>query len=477
MVDNSTVLYCGTVATVPTGLPEHLKRRGFRFLLTKPESGIDEFAELNPDLIVLGHSLDREAYLDCAYKMAIVKPSAPLLFLCNPSDLPDSYKLPFTGIHFAPSGLAAEQISVTIEQALRDNGGVGNRSDYPVIIGQSPAIAEVKEKIRSLSGYETTVLITGETGTGKELVARSLHYYSPRKNGPLIKITCGALPDDLLESEVFGFQKGAFTGAHRDKPGRLELAHEGTLFIDEIGNLSLPLQTKFLQIFESSVFARLGGVNDQPIDIRVVAATNSNLGEKMREGFFRRDLFYRLNLIHIEVPPLRDRPEDIECITRYFLHKYCFELNRNVPDFPSAVSSHLQAYHWPGNVRELENVIRRAITLRNWDFVFHELTPDSTVERKEIGPSEPENPEQVRYWDEVIREALKEKNFSLKKITKAYTLEAEKRTILEVLDRIHWNRKFAAQLLGVSYKTLLTRIEELGIKSVKSHSQLRFPSS
>jgi len=337
-------------------------------------------------------------------------------------------------------------------------------SEFPLIVGQSEKIREVRQKIRNVGGKNITVLITGETGTGKELVARFIHYHSPRREGPLVKISCGALPDDLLESEIFGFQKGAFTGAYRDKPGRLELAQGGTLFIDEIGELSLTLQVKFLQLLEDKAYARLGGVRDELIDIRAVAATNADLPKKVRLGQFRKDLFYRLNVIHIKVPPLRERKEDIGWLTYYFLNKYSFEQKRELLDIPDKISQRFQDYHWAGNVRELENVVRRAVALRDWGFVFKELQMDGTPQAESQFPPSVDHSFERR--DQSIKETLNQKDFSLKKITKAYVLEAERKAILGALEKTHWNRKVAAQNLQVSYKTLLNRIDELGLKPV-----------
>jgi two-component system response regulator AtoC len=278
-----------------------------------------------------------------------------------------------------------------------------------------------------------------------------------------VKISCGALPDELLESEVFGFQKGAFTGAHKNKPGRLELAHNGTLFIDEIGDLSLSLQAKFLQVLEDKAFARLGGIYDKFVDTRVVAATNSDLQRKVREGLFRKDLFYRLNVIHIQAAPLRERKPDIPLLIYYFVNKYCLELKKDILEMPGKVLKHLQAYQWPGNVRELENVVRRAVALKDWEFVFRELNLESLQKKGEHASMEDLGT--VAGWsDEKIERLIRENRFSLKKITKTYVSEAERLAIVDVLAKTQWNRKKAAEVLGVSYKTLLSRIDEFGLK-------------
>jgi two-component system response regulator AtoC len=335
--------------------------------------------------------------------------------------------------------------------------------ESPIIIGQGEAVREIRRKIKRLSDKDVTVLINGESGTGKELIARSIHHYSQRNGGPLVKVNCATLPDELLESEIFGFQKGAFTDAHQDKPGLLEMANGGTLFIDEIGELSLPLQVKFLQVLEDKAFSRLGATRDKIIDARVVAATNSNLWKKVREGTFRSDLFYRLNVVHIEAPPLRQLREDIPLLTDYFLNKYCFEFKRGLLDVPDKVANFFQAYHWPGNVRELENVVRRAIALRDWNFVFEELKLESEDYESEHLAFSGASPRLLVWHDDKVRRFFKDSDFCLKKISKAYLSEVERQEIMKALQVTHWNRK-NADLLQISYKTLLNRILEFDLK-------------
>jgi two-component system, NtrC family, response regulator AtoC len=464
MVDDLIILVIDSDPAAATGLAERASALGFSLCSTaKPTSSIGELSAVRADVAILGPSLDADTCVKCMHKMKIIDPSMPILAPSQNVPFLSSEAIPFEGIHPVNYEGDDGEFAAALESALRHRIHYRSRLDYPVIIGQSDEVRAIKQKIQKVSPKDITVLITGETGTGKELIARSIHYHSHRSGGPLVKISCGALPDELLESEVFGFQKGAFTGAHRNKPGRLELAHEGTLFIDEIGDLSLALQAKFLQVLEDKAFARLGGIYDKAVDARVVAATNSDLRKKVLHGQFRKDLFYRLNVIHIKAPALRDRKQDIPVLMHYFLHKYCFELHKDLLEVPARVARHLNAYHWPGNVRELENAVRRAVALRDWSFVFREMVLENP--RLKGRTDVPERAVSLPGWeDEKIQKLIRENDCSLKKVSKAYVSEAEKNAVLDALSRTQWNRKKAAEILGVSYKTLLTRIEDFGLK-------------
>jgi two-component system, NtrC family, response regulator AtoC len=463
MTQPLNILIIDSEPGVAAGLAEKVTAEGFsRCTLAKPASSLDELAAMKADIAILGPSLDGDTCVKCMHKMKIIDPSMAILVSHESVPFLNVQATPFEGIHPVRYEGGAEMLGDAMLSAAKHRAQYGLRLDYPVLIGQSDEIRAIKQKIQIVSTKDITVLITGETGTGKELIARSIHYHSLRSKGPLVKVTCGALPDELLESEVFGFQKGAFTGAHRDKPGRLELAHEGTLFIDEIGDLSLSLQAKFLQVLEDKAFSRLGGVYEKAVDARVVAATNSDLQKKVRQGEFREDLYYRLNVINIKAPALRERKQDIPLLIHYFLNKYCLELRKELLDVPVRVAKHFTAYHWPGNVRELENMVRRAVALRDWSFIFREMALE--IPKPKSGASDVERAGPLPAWeDEKIRQLIRQKDFSLKKVSSDYVAEAEKNAILEALAKTHWNRKRAAEVLGVSYKTLLTRIEAFGL--------------
>jgi two-component system, NtrC family, response regulator AtoC len=428
------------------------------------DANIFQMNTIKPALAVLGPSLKKETCFKNIHKLKILDPLVPIL-TSSPECLPVAPGFSaFEGVHFIKPEPDKDTLSGVIEAALQWRGGNKIQKDLPVIIGQSPEIMTVRQKIRNVADKDVTVLVTGETGTGKELVARSLHYKSQRVGRPLVKVDCTSMPDELLESEVFGFQKGAFTDAYRDKPGRLEMAHGGTLFIDEIGDISLSLQVKFMQVFEEKEFSRLGGTTDKVIDARVVVATNAKLWEKVQKGTFRKDLYYRLNVMQIDVPALRKRREDIPLLIHYFQNKYCFEYKKEPLAIPSAVQSLLNAYSWPGNIRELENIVRRAIAVSDWDFVVEELKLREEESELEPDAMETVDPYAPSLSRDQLTKLIKENDFSLKKISKAYLSMAERDVILKVLRNTHWNRKKAAELLDVSYKTLINRIEELNLR-------------
>ena len=338
-------------------------------------------------------------------------------------------------------------------------------TSYPDIIGESAAIQSVKEKIAKVGDKNVTVLIRGESGTGKELVARAIHLGSNRSEESFVQVNCAALPSELLESELFGYSKGAFTGATYNKAGRFEKANKGTIFLDEIGSLSVPLQAKILQVLEDETISRLGSVRETPIDVRILAATNANLEERIVQGDFRNDLFYRLNVISIVVPPLRERKEDIDLLVDYFMERYCIELGKQRVPLGRDIRAHFQAYPWPGNIRELENILKGIIALQKTDVVYSEL-------KLEEGAGVPEG-EELRsrltvlsqVWDDrKIKQLIKgKKDIPLKEITKEYVSEVEKEAISKALEHTRWNRKKAAERLQISYKTLLNRIDEFGL--------------
>ena len=354
----------------------------------------------------------------------------------------------------------------TIRQQLEAD----NRHSW--LVGGSERMADVRDMIDRVADTDVTVLIRGESGTGKELVARALAASSPRRDKPFVKVNCAALPTELLESELFGFERGAFTGAVQHKPGKFEFAHQGTLFLDEIGDLNLPLQSKLLQVLQDGEFARLGGRRDVRVDVRVIAATNRDLDRAVAEGQFREDLYFRLNVVSINLPPLRERREEIPVLVDYFLKKYSVEYRKRCIDISPEATRLLMDYDWPGNVRELENLIKRAVVLGGDSAIRKEIAhnmarhhqPPVVPPQPAVPPSALGNPQSPPPPPPAAPPPAPEQgSYSLKDISRSAAREAERELILKMLQQTRWNRKETAALLGISYKALLYKIKENGL--------------
>lgn len=315
----------------------------------------------------------------------------------------------------------------------------------PKIIGKSGKILTVAQIVQKVAPTKTTVLLIGESGTGKELFARAIHNLSSRKNYPFVPINCAAIPGGLLESELFGHEKGSFTGADAKKLGKFELADKGTVFLDEIGDMDIVIQSKLLRALEEGEIERVGAVNAIKVDVRIVAATNKDLDKAVEEKKFREDLYYRLNVFPVRIPPLRERKEDIPLLVEYFINKYCHEIKTQVKSISGEALDMLMGYYWKGNVRELENMIERAVILCDGDTISSE----HVVLSKAGEPSE--------------RPLAKDE--TLEAVAKEALRAAETKKIMSVLKDTKGNKSRAAEILQVSYKTLLTKIKEYGIES------------
>ena len=321
------------------------------------------------------------------------------------------------------------------------------RRGAPQIVGEDPALRKVFSALQRAAATDTTVLIEGESGTGKELFARSLHALSDRATMPFVAINCAAIPETLLETELFGHEKGAFTGAVARKPGKFEMAHQGTLFLDEIGDLPLSLQAKILRALEEKRFERVGGTASVQVNVRLVAATNRGLRAQVAAKRFREDLFFRLSVFPITVPPLRERPGDVVLLAHYFVDRFCRELRKRSLALPPEVQEHLKSYHWPGNVRELQNCIERAVILAEGDAIQPRHLNLSFVQFSQT--EEPPDP-----WAEF--------DFSgtLQDVARRGAAEAERRKLQLVLSEVANDKGRAAERLGVTYKSLISKLKE-----------------
>jgi two-component system response regulator AtoC len=361
------------------------------------------------------------------------------------------------------SSAAAEEEEGVPAGAARGVAGRSEGFSLDLLLELNPRMAAVRATIKRVAPIDVTALVWGESGVGKELVARALHEGSPRRSGPFVKVNCAALPFELLESELFGYERGAFTGASRPKPGKFELADGGSIFLDEIGEIALPVQAKLLQVLQDGEFARLGSQSDIRVDVRVIAATNKDLGQLVQDGRFREDLYYRLNVMAVHVPPLRERREEIPVLVERFLAEFAREYGRSIPVLSAATRERLLCYPWPGNVRELENAVRRIVVLGSDACVAADLRAPIAGPGRDgteapplptaPGPARASAPAPVA-WQE---------GEGLRDIARRAAEAAEGIVLQEVLDRVRWNRLEAARRLRVSYKTLLTKMKLHGL--------------
>ncbi len=383
---------------------------------------------------------------------------APALLTCIPVQWPNQPRL---------SGIPEDVALPPAEPHAH-----ASRRFYGELLGMSEQMRDVRELIDRVADTDVTVLIRGESGTGKGLVARAVHAASPRRDRTFVKVNCAAPPAELLESELFGFERGAFTGALQHKPGKFEFANHGTMFLDEISEMGAPLQARLLQVLQDGEFARLGGPRDVRVDVRVVAATNRDLESAVAEGRFREDLFFRLNILCITLPPLRQCRDEIPALTDYFLVRYCDHYNKRPLALATDTLRLFAEYDWPGNVRELENVVKRIVIIGTDAPIRRELADAIAGRAMRAGPipvlqtmaaaaAEPAAvPVLSRMAVTAEPAAPQAPSGSLKDIGRHAAREAERELIFRALQQTRWNRREAADILGISYKALLYKIKE-----------------
>jgi two-component system response regulator AtoC len=340
-----------------------------------------------------------------------------------------------------------------------------SKASYGELIGDSEPMLRVKSIVEQVADSELTVLIRGESGTGKEIIARMLHQMSARRQQPLVKVNCAAIPRDLLEAELFGYEKGAFTGAHKTKQGRFELANKGTIFLDEIGDMPMELQSKLLQVLEQQEFVRVGGIQNIHVDVRIICATNRNLETAINQQAFRDDLFYRLNEITLFLPSLRERNGDIPLLVNHFIEKYNKLYNRECTGLSETTIHELTAFNWPGNVRQLENMIKQVV-VRGDEAIIGELIRSSSVQPQTALTGQPAraavSSASANHGPNVDADP---DDLSLKNRIGQTVADEEKRLIAEALNRTNWNRRKAAELLQISYRSLLYKIKDYNLNA------------
>ncbi len=430
------------------------------------KSALDQVDRCLPDVILLDLRLPDMDGLEVLKRLKQTKPSIPVIMLTGFADVRTAVEAIRMGAHnYLTKSFENDQLLLALRQAIERNELLAEMEELrkragrkgpslSKIAGASPAMQEVIRQIQKVADSNLTVLVQGETGTGKEPAARALHEESSRRDGPFVAIDCGALPESLLESELFGHEKGAFSGADGRKPGQFELAEGGTLFLDEIGNLPLSLQAKLLRVLQERQLRPVGGTRPFPLRVRVIAASNLPLEAAARSGRFRTDLYYRLAEFTLQLPPLRNRREDILSLAQRFREEACLEFQRPVMTLSEEGAGLLEAYSWPGNVRELRNVIRQAVL----------LTPDSAIHGEQIrslmgASSSLESPGPV--------EIPVLPGTSLRKLVENAAEQVEKQMISKVLRSTRGNKSQAAKALEVDYKTLRLKIKKYGLQISK----------
>jgi two-component system, NtrC family, response regulator AtoC len=323
------------------------------------------------------------------------------------------------------------------------NGLNGNLPPETVVFGRSEPMQALRANLEKLATASVPMLIEGESGTGKDILAKLIHYKSSWNQGPYVKVNCPAIPGTLMESELFGYEKGSFTGAFGAKPGRVEMADRGTLFLDEISELEIGLQSKLLQFLQDGQFCRIGGEQDTRVEVRVICATNRRLEDEVNKGTFRQDLYYRINVISLRVPPLRQRSGDIPVLVEYFRETFNRKYNCNAKPISDRLMHLMMGYQWPGNIRELENLLKRYVILGAEDTVFSELRPT-----------------EVNF---PLPEISLDRPISLKAIRRAAVRDVERQVIAKILQANQWNRRRTARALNISYRALLYKLKEAGI--------------
>jgi two-component system response regulator AtoC len=432
------------------------------------EDGLKAVEKSVPDIVTLDVVLPGIGGIETLVALKKRVPDVPVVMLSGHGQAATIVEAMRQGASdFLRKPFEVEELELAFQKALETNalkeeveqlrGRVRAESNMLGLFGDNPKMMAVREIIEQVADTDITVLIRGESGTGKELVARSLYQLSSRRDRPFVKVNCAALPSELLESELFGFEKGAFTGALKRKLGRFEYADNGTIFLDEISEMAPGLQAKLLQVLQDGEFSRLGGEADIRVDTRILAATNRNLEEAVRDGSFREDLYYRLNVVTVQLPALRERMDSVPLLVDHFLQMYCEQYEKPLTPVTPETMRAMERYHWPGNVRELENMMKRMVVLGNEQVVLQEISTRAVEDDSPMGAGAGD------VANVLGPDLSEEMGFDLKAISKRASQFAEKRVIERVLNQTRWNRKEAAERLQISYKALLYKMKENGL--------------
>jgi DNA-binding NtrC family response regulator len=457
-------------------LASHLSRRNFEvnFASSAPEA-LRVFRAFDPVIILLDLAMNGMTGADLLQRLKQIKPSIAIIVLSANKDPEVIFKASKLGADdYMSKPVDPKELDMRITRVVDNHGvysemtqlreQVRRQSDFTMLFGTSPKMMEVKMTIEQVADTTATVLVRGESGTGKEVVARMIYSESSRCDKPFVKVNCAAIPHELLESELFGYEPGAFTGATRQKLGKFEQANGGTIFLDEISEMHPALQAKLLHVLQDHEFSRLGGKRDIQVDVRVLAATNKPLERAVEEGVFREDLFYRLNVVTIHIPPLRERREEIPVFLEYFLRRYSEYYSKHPPMFSEYAVGRMMEYTWPGNIRELENLVKRYVIVGNEAQIIRELSthkPIVTSIAAEPATSAATNTAAALPPIQANANGNEFEMPSLLEIGRRAAMQAEREAIERVLAQTRWNRRQAAKILKISYKALLNKLKAM----------------
>ncbi len=431
---------------------------GWGYEVTEADDGataIEKVKEQSYDLVLMDVRMVKVSGLEALEQIKSFNPAIPVIIMTAYSSVDTAVDALKQGAHdYLTKPLDFDKLKITIARSMEHTRlkeenrllkeSLGKHFDRQNIIGQSPAMVNLLETVAQVAPSEATALITGESGTGKELIAGAIHFNSSRKDGPFVKINCAAITETLLESELFGHEKGAFTGADRRKEGRFYQAHRGSLFLDEVSEMSLTMQVKLLRVLQEREFTRVGGEKTIPVDVRIIAATNKDLPELISQAEFREDLYYRLNVVDLEIPSLRKRREDVPLLAQHFLQIFAARNHKEIKGFTPQAMDHLIRYDWPGNVRELMNAVERAVVLSRSDYLsekdFPVISGFKIKNDETISQPPPINGDGTTPLEEV-----------------------EKATILKTMEASGGNKSEAARRLGITRKTLHKKLKAYGV--------------
>jgi nitrogen regulation protein NR(I) len=476
---NPQILVVDDSQPIITLMKEFLQEEGYRVITaTSAKDALLLIEKEKPDLVLMDIRLPDMDGLDALIEVKKRDPKLSVIMMTAYGTTQTAIEAMKRGAYdYVAKPFNNEELKVLIRKALEAGRLMKESVSYQAkkseltegacIVGESPQMLEIYKTIGKVADSNATILIRGESGTGKELVARAIYQNSSRKDKPFLAVNCAAIPESLLESELFGHEKGSFTGAINKRIGKFQQCDEGTIFLDEIGDMSLSTQTKILRVLQEHTFEAVGSENTVKVDVRVIASTNKDLSRAIEKGEFREDLYYRLKVVTIYMPPLRNRLEDISLLVDYFIQKFNREYNKNVKKISPEVIQHLKNYKWPGNVRELENALQTAVIMSNKDVLLLDNFPLFTQKLAVINP---EMLQQVSNYEKVFQDTVRSilRNpviFPDGELYKSVMADLEKSLIEAVLDENHKSQTKSAKILGISRNTLRSRMKEYGLLS------------